>query len=202
MSTQDDPKFSDFAIELAKRVAAKQKPGSGTLSPPVTAPPFQPEPTTAASPKPAAPKPVLEFTPETYFGFLPAAGKQGDNKYVAQDVFGYSFLADVFMADYKEGDVTWQGFLRPYRDDKEAREVLARYIASVKQDGADIKNSQTEGADEMITSASIGLFDVVFRKGNTLAGANGATGFKPAEAFARALAKSLPSHVPAINSGR
>ena len=45
----------------------------------------------------------------------PRAG-EGDPKYVAQDVFGYSFLSDVFMADYKDGDVTWQGFLRPYRD--------------------------------------------------------------------------------------
>ena len=53
-----------------------------------------------------------------------------------------------------------------------------------------------DGADEMIVSSSIGLFDVVFRKGNTLAGANGATSQKPAEAFARALAKSMPGQMP------
>jgi hypothetical protein len=179
VSTQDDPKFAAFALELAKRVAARQKPGGS----------------------PAAAKPTAEITPATYFALLPAAGKQGDNKYVAQDVFGYSFLADVFMADYKEGNVTWQGFLRPYRDDKEAKQVLEKYVASVKQDGAEVKTLPVEGADEMIVSSSIGLFDVVFRKGNTLAGANGATSLKPAEAFARLLAKSLPAQVQAIRSG-
>ena len=79
------------------------------------------------------------------------------------------------MADYKEGDVTWQGFLRPYRDAKEAKAVFEKYVEGVKKDGAEIKTIAAEGADEMVVSSNIGLFDVVFRKGNTLAGANGAT---------------------------
>ena len=54
----------------------------------------------------------------------------------------------------------------------------------------------------MVVSSNIGLVDVVFRKGNTLAGANGATKLKPAEAFARALAKSLPAKVPTMSSGQ
>ena len=45
----------------------------------------------------------------------------------------------------------------------------------------------------MVVSNNIGLVDVVFRKGNTLAGANGATSPAAAEAFARSLAKSLPA---------
>jgi hypothetical protein len=219
VSTQDDPKFAAFALELAKRVAAKQKPG-GTASPPPAAAlasssPSAPAPASAAEAaaktqvktaelKPetdtAGSAPVAETTPETYFGLLPAGGRQGDPKYVAQDVFGYSFLSDVFMADYKEGDVTWQGFLRPYRDAKEAKDVLEKYKSGVKQDGAELKMLQAEGADEMIICSNIGLFDVVFRKGNTLAGANGATNLKPAETFARALAKSLPGQVQAIGS--
>ncbi len=213
VSTQDDPKFAAFALELAGRVAARQKPGGSPAAAPSPVAAFQPAlasapvPTaesTAKAPavQPAAASPTAEVTPATYFAFLPAAGKQGDNKYVAQDVFGYSFLSDVFMADYKEGDVTWQGFLRPYRDDKEAKEVLEKYVASVKQDGAEVKTLMTEGADQMIISSSIGLFDVVFRKGNTLAGADGATNLKPAEAFARSLAKTLPAKVQAISSGK
>ena len=79
------------------------------------------------------------------------------------------------MADYKDGDVTWQGFLRPYRDAKEAKEVFEKYVAGVKKDGAEIKTISTDGADEMVISNNIGLVDFVFRKGNTLAGANGAT---------------------------
>ena len=130
---------------------------------------------------------------------MPAQGRQGDPKYVAQDVFGYSFLSDVFMADYKDGDVAWQGFLRPYRDAQEAKAVFEKYIAGVKKDGAEVKTLTAEGADEMVVSNNIGLVDVVFRKGNTLAGANGATSAPPAEAFARALAKSLPATVPTLD---
>ena len=127
---------------------------------------------------------------------LPAQGREGEPKYVAQDVFGYSFLSDVFMADYKEGDVTWQGFLRPYRDAQEAKAVFQKYIDGVKKDGAEVKTIAAEGADEIVVSTNIGLVDVVFRKGNTVAGANGATAAPQAEAFARALAKSLPASVP------
>ena len=224
VSTQDDPKFGASALELAKRVAASQSPGGATTPTattgtgiPDTAPavkgstsnasrevasaekPAVSEGETKAStapPKPAQP----EFTPADYFALLPAAGRQGDAKYVAQDVFGYSFLSDVFMADYKSGDVSWQGFLRPYRDAKEAKEVLEKYTVGVKKDGAEVKSVTAEGADEMLISNNIGLVDIIFRKGNTLAGANGATNAPPAEEFARALAKSLPATVRILDS--
>ena len=124
VSTQDDPKFAAFALEIAKRVAAKQKPGGGgTAAPSTAAGPGSGQverqetaagkESEATSAQAKTPKPAAETTPEALFALLPAGGKQGDPKYVAQDVFGYSFLADVFMADYKEGDVTWQGFLAP-----------------------------------------------------------------------------------------
>jgi hypothetical protein len=220
VSTQDDPKFGAFALELAKRVAASQKPG-GTATP-VASRPATPDPvvtaattspstgTLAPAPSPATPtspavetKPATaEVTPATFFAFLPAAGRQGDAKYVAQDVFGYSFLSDVFMADYKEGNDAWQGFLRPYRDAQEAKSVLEKYIVGVKKDGAEVKTLTAPGADEMVVSNNIGLVDVVFRKGNTLAGANGATSTPSAEAFARGLAKSLPAMVPTLDSAK
>jgi hypothetical protein len=215
VSTQDDPKFSAFALELARRVAARQQAGaattaaassSGTPSPSPAVALAVPQPSTAADvpkPAPAVANPAAtEVTPATYFALLPAQNRQGDAKYVAQDVFGYSFLSDVFMADYKEGDVAWQGFLRPYRDANEAKAMLEKYIAGVKKDGAEVKTISAEGADEIVVSNSIGLVDVVFRKGNTLAGANGATSAPPAEAFARAMAKSLPATVPLIDQGK
>jgi hypothetical protein len=169
ISTQDDAKFAAFALELAKRVAARQKAG-GTLA----------------------------ATPSNFFEILPVQGRQGDPKYVAQDVFGYSFLSDVFMADYKDGEVTWQGFLRPYRNIQEAKAVMEKYIAGVKKDGALVKTLTAPGADEIVQSDNIGLVDVVFRKGNTLAGANGATSAPPAESFARALAQRLPATMPSL----
>jgi hypothetical protein len=216
VSTQDDPKFSAFALELARRVAARQQAGATTAvpAPSIGNTPSPPsalaatQPSTAADapkPAPAVAKPAAaEVTPATYFALLPAENRQGDAKYVAQDVFGYSFLSDVFMADYKDkdGDVGWQGFLRPYRDANEAKAMLEKYIASVKKDGAEVKTISAEGADEIVVSNSIGLIDVVFRKGNTLAGANGATSAPPAEAFARALAKRLPATVPVIDQGK
>jgi hypothetical protein len=216
VSTQDDPKFAALALELARRVAARQKPGGAPASapaPPALAasphpaagtsrPETATEPQPAKAPAPAAnPPAAAEFSPAALFAFLPAAHRQGDPKYVAQDVFGYSFLSDVFMADYKDGAVAWQGFLRPYRDAQEAKAIFEKYIAGVTKDGAEVKSLAVDGADETILSNNIGLVDVVFRKGNTLAGANGATQPAPAEAFARALARSLPANVPALGGG-
>ena len=73
------------------------------------------------------------------------------------------------MADYKNEEMTWQGFLRPYRDGAEARQVFEKYITGVKKDGAEVRSLKAEGADEIVISNNIGLVDVVFRKGNTLA---------------------------------
>jgi hypothetical protein len=213
VSTADDPKFAAFALELARRVVARQKPGAGGASgtasasvaavgtPAPAAKPPESEETAEAKPAAGA-KPVAEVTPATYFGLLPAKGREGEPKYVAQDAFGYSFFSDVFMADYKEGNVTWQGFLRPYRDAQEAKAVFQKYIEGVKKDGAELKTIATEGADEIVVSTNIGLVDVVFRKGNTVAGANGATAAPPAEAYARAMAKALPASVPTLQGDK
>jgi hypothetical protein len=54
----------------------------------------------------------------------------------------------------------------------------------------------------MIVASNIGLVDALFLKGNTLAGAAGSTVAKPAEEFARKLAKSLPAKVPTITTGK
>ncbi len=208
VSTQDDPKFGAFALQLAKRVAGSQNQspistpgnGNGELSHgPVRA--NASNATSTVETRPSDTKPATaEVSPATFFAFLPAENRQGDPKYVAQDVFGYSFLSDVFMADYKQGNDAWQGFLRPYRDAKEAKSVFEKYLEGVKKDGAEIKILTTSEADEMVLSNNIGLVDVVFRKGNTLAGANGATSVPAAESFARSLAKSLPTVIPKLES--
>jgi hypothetical protein len=210
VSTQDDPKFGAFALELAKRVAARQKPGAPAAS--AAASGGSPG-AAAATPKAAGEVPAnsatekanatsAEVSPATFFALLPTANRDGDAKYVSQDVFGYSFLSDVFMADYKQGKDSWQGFIRPYRDVEAAKAVFEKYIAGVKKDGAQVKTLTTPGADEIVLSENIGLVDVVFRKGNTIAGANGATGAGAAETFARALAKSLPDKVPSLDSAK
>lgn len=219
VSTADDPKFAAFALDLARRVVARQKPGGAGSSAPAAAPTgtavagantpaVHPEESgasaaskAATAPKPAPTRaPTAEVSPATFFGLLPAKGREGEPKYVAQDAFGYSFFSDVFMADYKDGEVTWQGFLRPYRDEQEARAVFQKYIDGVKKDGAEVKTITAEGADEIVVSTNIGLVDVVFRKGNAVAGANGGTAAAQPEAFARALAKALPAKVPTLGN--
>ncbi len=185
VSTKDDPKFAAFALELARRIAAKQAPEHSEGG------------------EPAAPNKAAAMQ-EAIYGLFPAGQGRGAPTYVAQDVFGYSFLADVFMADYKDGSVSWQGFLRPYASADEAKAIFEKYVASAKQNGGDPKMIEAEGADQMFVAASIGLVDAVFRKGNVIGGANGAADSgnveanarSKAEAFARAFVKSLPADLP------
>ena len=189
VSTKDDPVYATFALDLAKRIAAAQKPAGAA-----------PAESTANGEKQAAPAPVAMVTPETLFTLLPAGPGRGAPKYVAQDVFGYSFLSDVFMADYEDKGVTWQGFLRPYADAAEAKASLEKYKASAALDGAKVKSEEVEGADTFLISSNIGLVDAFFLKGNVIAGVNGSTDAAVAESFARAFAKGLPAQVPMIGS--
>ena len=189
VSTKDDAKFSAFAAELANRIVGKQVPKPAEVA------------TSATSPAPGAaptPAPAPAGGPEAIFALLPAGPKKTGQKFVPQDVFGYSFLADVFMADYEEGDVKWQGFLRPYASPDEAKGVFDKYLDGAKQDGAEVREVKVEGVDRMVVSSNIGLFDVIFLKGNTVGGANGATKAEAAEKFATELARAIPMIVTAI----
>ena len=184
VSTKDDPKFAAFSLEMAKRIAAKQVPEHGEGG--------APAPSKASAMQ------------DAIYALFPAGQGRGAPTYVAQDVFGYSFLADVFMADYKDETVTWQGFLRPYASADEAKATFEKYVASARQNGGDPKLIEAEGADQMFVSASIGLVDAIFRKGNVIGGANGAADASnneavakaKAEAFARGFVKSLPGDLP------
>ena len=185
VSAIDDPKFAAFSLEIAKRIAAKQAP----------------EHSEGGEPAPPSKAAAMQ---DAIYALFPAGQGRGAPTYVAQDVFGYSFLTDVFMADFKDGSVNWQGFLRPYETADEAKAIFEKYVASAKQNGGDPKIIEAEGADQMFLSASIGLVDVVFRKGNVIGGANGAAdsgnveanALAKAEAFARAFVKSLPADLP------
>jgi hypothetical protein len=210
VATSDAPKFADFALELARRIVAKQGPKPETAVASTTAAPAaatsedEPGEGAAAGGKEKAmekPQTKKVMSPEALFSLLPGEPGKAAPKYVAQDAFGYSFLSDVFMADYHKDGSTWQGFVRPYRDAKEAEAVFNKYLEGAKMDGADIKTIEAEGADRMIKSANIGLIDVLFLKGNMVGGANGATEENSAEAFARAFVKSLPAEVTAIETG-
>ncbi len=187
VSTSDDAKLSAFALDIARRIAARMVPGK------IKAAEGTPEPAAVA----AAEMPK-EATPELLFKLLPTGPGRSGEKYVAKDVFGYSFFTEIFLADYGEGDATWQGFIRPYASPEEAKAILEKYQTEVKDFGAVVEPLTVEGADQALKSTLDGLTDVILLKGNTIAGANGSTVLAPAEAFARAFARTLPPAVPPL----
>ena len=182
VSTTDDAKFAEFAAALGRKIAPKQQPTALAAG-------------EEGEGAPTAANSAVAVAEATY-AILPTEPGKADPKFVAQDVFGYGFLSDVYMADYTEGDVTWQGFIRPYASVAEAQAIFDRYIAAAKQDGGNSKLLEAPGADQMVINENVGLIDVIFRRGAVIAGANGATDGPKAEAFARAFAQKLPEKVP------
>ena len=172
VSTVDDPKFAQFAEAIARRVVAKQ----GSVD-------------KAKSPA------------DAIFALLPAEPSKADPTLVATDAFGYGFLAEVFMADYEDGGVTWQGFIRPYKTVEQAEAIVADYLAAAKRDGGDAKLVDAPEADQMIVCSNVGLVDAIFRRGSVIGGASGATDAAKAEAFARKFVASLPAEVPLMTPG-
>jgi hypothetical protein len=131
---------------------------------------------------------------------LPPGPSKTGATYVAQDAFGYSFLSDVFLASYAEGEKAWQAFLRPFADAKGAQEVFEKYRAEATSLEAKITKLESADADEVFVSENFGLIDVVFRKGNAVGGVNGATDPAAAREFALGFAKALPSKSPVLEA--
>lgn len=203
VSSVEDPKLAAFALELAKRIDAVQS-GKGSPAPATVAAAPTPELPNAPAPAPseapkaepaAAPKPA-PTGPAAIFAMLPKDPNKDRPQFVVSDVFGYSFLTNVFLAEYQEGEVGFQGFLRPCASPEAAKALLDKYVESVKADGAEVKPLEGKEADSLLQSANIGLFDVVFVKNNVFGGVNGATEAGPAEAFARKLAAGLSGDIP------
>jgi hypothetical protein len=190
VSTRDDPAFAEFSLALARRIEASVDPAlaasRASASPSTTA--------TAATPTPTQPK----VGPEELFQLLPKEPKRSEPKYSAADVFGYSFLTDVFHADYEDGGASWQGFIRTYASPDEARTIFEKYEAGAREIGAEIKKIEAEEADQIMVVSNFGLTDVVFLKGNAVGGANGAPEQAKAESFTRGFARSLPAQSPFI----
>ena len=126
------------AVDLAKRIAEKQKANAAAA---VAALPLGQKAKTT---------PGIDLRVLLLSGSGPSAPK-----YVSQDVFGYSFLADVFMADYQADGSTWQGFLRPYRDAKEAAGGVSEKVISetAKQDAPRSRRSRPKAAADRIVAS-------------------------------------------------
>jgi hypothetical protein len=193
VSSSDEPRYAEFSKAIARQVSQLIKGEKLTVDSVAAG---AGESLAASAPEPPAATDASD--PTVLFKLLPDRPKRLQQQYVAQDVFGYSFLSNVFLADYKEGDDSWQGFLRPYESAEAALKVFDEYMTSSKTDGAQIEEVEVAGADRFLVSSNIGLIDVLFLKGNVVGGANGSTRREPAEAFAREFVKKLPESVPAV----
>lgn len=195
----EDPKIAAFALEIAIRVAEQMRPGSTEGIRLAAAAP--PESGTSVTSSPAASS-ATAVSPAQLFSLLPAGPNRTGETYAAQDVFGYAFLTDVFLADYSaEADQYWQGFLRPYATPEQAATSFDQYLDAVREYGGEVEEVEFDGAERMAICSLYGLFDAVFLKGNALAGGNGATARESVEEFARSYAESLPGAVPTIDTG-
>ncbi|CAN5858642.1 hypothetical protein BH23PLA1_BH23PLA1_24240 [soil metagenome] len=202
--TSDSPEFREFAQELAERIAEEQAPGKRSSAAPIAArTPEEDASAEAEMPAEAGttnvepePDPADDTSPDAIFALLPDNPGRGGDKYVAQDVFGYAFLSDVFMADYADDATTWQAFVRPYPDAETARTIFDQYRGEAEAFDADIKEVETESADALFVSENFGLIDVIFLKGNAVGGVNGASDVESARAFAESFAESMPATSP------
>ena len=132
VSTKDDPKFAAFALELAKRIAAKQKPErrpapaavAGRDSPPRRRPP-------RSRRRPRSPTSPCS---------RPGRARRRRSTWRRTSSATASCPTSSWPI-IKEGDVTWQGFLRPYRDAEGGqgglREIRRRGQAGRRRDQDD-----------------------------------------------------------------
>ena len=190
VSTKDDPKFAAFALELAKRVAARQKPGAapapGSVPRPAAPASRRPQPATATAGRPR-PRRAAAAKPAAAGGHpgdatspccRPRAGRATPSTSPRTSSAIASSPTSSWPITRTETS-PGRASSAPTATPRRPRRCFEKYIAGVKKDGAEVKTLTAEGADEMVISTNIGLVDVVFRKGNTLAGANGATSRPP-----------------------
>lgn len=211
VSTVDQPEFAEFARHLADRVAAAQDRAARgepireapAATAPATTVAAAPSATATAPAATPATAPAAELSPEALLEILPPEPNKARAQFIAEDVFGYDFLTRVFLADYTDDGVTFQGFLRPYASADEAAAVLAKYRQQVAEDGGTVRDVElgepgAEGGPALVVGENVGLFDVLFLRDNVLGGVNGATELEPAREFAEKLLRSLPPNIPEI----
>ena len=191
--TSDSDEFRDFALAIARRISNEVLPGS-VPEPDASAEGDESLATPDQSPAPSEPE-SAEPDPTVIFALLPDGPSRSNEQYVAQDVFGYSFLSDVFMASYAEGDLTWQSFIRPYATPERAKAVFDLYRAEAEAFDAKIQEVESDSTDSMYIAENFGLIDVLFVKGNAFGGVNGASDVESARRFAEEFADSLPDTV-------
>lgn len=200
--TSESEEFRSFALAIARRISNAILPGSAP-DPSANSGPGAVASAEEGMQEPAADASAAaaeEVDPTTLFALLPEGPGKSNEQYVAQDVFGYAFLSDVFLANYGEGDLSWQGFIRPYATPERARAIFDQYRAEAVAFDARITEVESDAADAMFVAENFGLVEVVFLKGNAVGGVNGATDVEAARSFAQSFATSLPATAPHLDA--
>jgi hypothetical protein len=139
-----------------------------------------------------------ECLSETVAKQLPETARWASPILLDELALGTILLHHVVVAYYctDSGEATWRGFVRPCDDAASAGSLLKEYLEGQRAAGTPASQFDVEGADEALVVAAAGSVDVVFRKGNTVAGATSASDVRTAEAFARRLTGTLPETMP------
>ena len=121
---------------------------------------------------------------------FPADGLVADSRgYLSEDVFGLSFLSDVYTVDYESEGVVVTCFLTKRDLREQAAELWMSYRAYIDEFGT---RRAVAWEDIPVVAGDFGgFYDIAFSKNGYFGGVTNATDFDAAELFARALADSL-----------
>lgn len=90
---------------------------------------------------------------------LPQEGRRpGSLSYKATDALGYSFLKQVFVADYEVGGAKFQLFIHRAADAAAAKSLFDRFVENAKQFGKVVGGEEHAGG-AYVVSESLGVFE-------------------------------------------
>ncbi len=200
--TTDSAEFSEFALQIAQRISNEMIPGSAP-EPSAKADESMPLATNDPSISEAAEETetaeVEEVDPTIFFSLLPQGEEKTRQEYVAEAVFGYEFLTDVFTASYVKDNLNWQAFIRTYATPDKAKEIAGAYRDEIELFGGTITEIETEFAESCFLAESFGWVEVVFQKGNALGGISGDMPAENARELALEYAGTLPAESPFLS---
>jgi hypothetical protein len=108
---------------------------------------------------------------------LPAKNRIDDTvQYFMVDALGLDFLTNAFMAQYRDGEAEFTGFVVRCKSADNAAEVLAKYKAHLEEFGDMAEPAKIEGASVMFAEVGGGDFDGACQVGDVIAGVTAVKG--------------------------
>lgn len=102
---------------------------------------------------------------------LPAKNRVEDSvQYIMVDALGLDFLANVFIARYRDGDTEFSAFVSRCESAVQAAEVRARYKAYLEEFGDMAESVTIDGVSVTFADVGGGSFDGVCQVGDVIAG--------------------------------